>query len=686
MASMVSRLPFRFTTARTALALLIAAPLVGIPATCVANELSPEQRAWYQARLGLGGNAAGSANQHAIGEAVVEWQQLTQNPRPSFDRIAAFLMQHRNWPNELELRRAAEAALDAGGYVPPQAAAYFDRVAPVSAGGHLRHALALSAANRGGDAVLAARRAWTGGALTEAEEMRLLSTFGGSLTAADHDARMERLLWDNLGQAATRQLPFTSAGRRLEFAARAAFRTRATVAALRAAEAEAADPSLLTRNAGYIADKATWLRASGQTGAARRLLAAERNLSAPPLDAEEWLETLLTNARAAVAEGDSRTGYAIAQQVGDALPPGADILAQPIGVRDDYTSLVWLAADTALRRLSRPEQAAQMFERYAAAGRSPQVQARGLYWAGRSYEQAGNRGAATQRLETAARHFDQFYGQLALERLGRAQPRPAPGQRTALPEAETRAFADSSVVRAARVLGELGSWREQTLFLRSITQMARSEAEHAMAFSLARDIGRPDLAVMMGRSARANGLDSYIPDAFPTVRVPAGSETNWTFIHAITRQESQFDRAAVSHAGARGMMQLMPGTAREQAGRLGLPYDLSRLTSDTEYNIMMGSDYFRRMVDYFGGSYPLAVAAYNAGPGNVNRWLRANGDPRTGAVDILQWIEAIPLSETRNYVQRVLENAVVYETINPSRQGQEQRNLLSRYLGKSSPG
>lgn len=674
MASMVSRF---------ALAALLLTPTM-----CVASELSPEQRQYYQARLGLnGGQAAGNPAPHRIGDAVLEWQALTRaGAQPSFDRISAFLMQHQGWPNETELRRAAEASLSLTGYVPAHAATYFDRFAPVSAGGHLRHALALSAANRGGDAVNAARRAWTIGTLTGEEEALLMARFGPSLASADHDARMERLLWSNQPQAAARQIAFVSPARALEFQARLAMRSRAAAAALRAADAERADPTLVSTNAGYIHDKAIWLRAGGQTDAARSLLAAPRRLAAPPLNTEAWYETLLVNARAANSSGDHRTALAIARQVADGLPAGAEILEQPLGVRDEYTNLLWLAGDTAMRRLNQPRDAVTLFETYSRGGRSPQVRARGLYWAGRAAEQAGDRSAATDYFTRAGRNLDQFYGQLALERLGQPQPRPQAPANVSFSQAERDAFNDSSLVRAARVLGEVGAWRDQTQFLRAISQIARSDSQHWFATQLATDIGRPDLAVMIGRSARANGLDDYVPAGFPTVRIPDSQRDNWTFIHAISRQESQFDRAAVSHAGARGMMQLMPGTAREQSARLGYNYDLAALTTDTQYNIMLGSDYFRRMMNYFGGSYPLAVAAYNAGPGNVNRWLAANGDPRNGSVDILTWIEAIPLSETRGYVQRVLENAVVYETLNPNRQGEPPRNLLSRYLGKATPG
>jgi soluble lytic murein transglycosylase len=156
-------------------------------------------------------------------------------------------------------------------------------------------------------------------------------------------------------------------------------------------------------------------------------------------------------------------------------------------------------------------------------------------------------------------------------------------------------------------------------------------------------------------------------------------------VHAITRQESQFAQNAISHAGARGLMQLMPATAREQAGKLGLPYDTDRLINDPRFNLQLGDAYFARLMNTYG-SYPLAVAAYNAGGGNVNKWLRANGDPRSGGVDWIDWLEKIPISETRNYVQRVLENAVVYEAMNPARASYRGANPLSRFIGKSRPG
>jgi soluble lytic murein transglycosylase len=158
-------------------------------------------------------------------------------------------------------------------------------------------------------------------------------------------------------------------------------------------------------------------------------------------------------------------------------------------------------------------------------------------------------------------------------------------------------------------------------------------------------------------------------------------------VHAIARQESEFDINRISHAGARGVMQLMPGTANEQAGKMGMSYMSASLTTDPQYNIRLGDGYFARMMDYYGGSYPLAVAAYNAGAGNVNKWLRANGDPRQGGIDWLRWIEEIPIFETKNYVQRVLENAVVYEQLHPNRiRFGAQPKTVSQFVGKRTPG
>ncbi len=665
--------------------LALAAALL-VPTPLSASELTPEQMAWYRAQMGLASTSATPPRStNSVADALIEWRRLTQNDHASFDRLSRFLIANKGWPNADAMRVRAEKAIAIDSFDPARTLAYFTAYPPKTGSGHLRMALALKASGRRDEANAAVRRAWTSGPLDEAEIGRILTLFPGAITPADHDARMERLLWSNDNAAAARQLAYTSPAKRAVFAARLAMRSGAVDAALQAAAVEAADPSLIRTDPGYITAKATWLRRAGREGDARALLAAPRNLSEAPLDAEEWLETLLTNARLADEAGDKMTAFRIASRIDDALPPGSAVREMPLGVRDDYTSLAWLAGQIALDDIGRPKDAERLFRAYGEAARSAQTRSKGFYWAGRGALAAGDRAGANAHFADAAEYSEQFYGQLSLERLGRPQPTPKVVPTIEVSAAEKTAFEDDRLVRAARALGEIGAWREQSLFLRALAEEASTPADHILAGQLASAIGRPDLGVMIGRSAQANSLDAATVAGFPTVRVPAGHENNWTFIHAITRQESQFDRAAISHAGARGMMQLMPPTAREVAGKLGLSYDGGALTTDTNYNMTLGSTYFLSMLRYFDGSYPLAVAAYNAGPGNVNKWLRANGDPRTGTIGMIDWIEAIPIYETRNYVQRVLENAVVYDALRPG-----DRPLpdapLSFYLGKSTPG
>jgi soluble lytic murein transglycosylase len=284
----------------------------------------------------------------------------------------------------------------------------------------------------------------------------------------------------------------------------------------------------------------------------------------------------------------------------------------------------------------------------------------------------------------AAIYPEQFYGQLSLERLGRPLPRFDKTASVTPTRSEREAFMAKPLTAAVREVARGADWPVSVRYFREIANQAQSEGDHVLVAELASQIGRRDLAVILGEAAHVDGFRVFHKIAYPLLPIQGGQ--NWTMIHAITRQESQFAMNAVSHAGARGLMQLMPGTAREQAGRMGFEYRPQALTSDAGYNIALGDGYFARMMDLYGGSYPLAIAAYNAGPGNVNRFLRANGDPRNGSIDWVEWIEKIPLSETRGYVQAVLQNAVVYEAMNPANAPNRGPYPLSSFLGKRTPG
>jgi soluble lytic murein transglycosylase len=618
--------------------------------------------------------AGGSA---AVASDIARWNALRQTDSLPFSSYASFLITHKGWPGEASMRRTAERAIDPNSVSPGEVLRYFAVQPALTPAGHAHHAMALLAGGETDRAREAARAAWHGGVMAQAVESRLLGAFAPVLSQQDHDIRMDVLLDNGDRTSAQRVLPMTSFQRRALYEARLALQTRAPDAASKAAALGAG----ANGDAGLVMDRANWLRNTGQAQAARDFLAQRRSLTTRPRDAEKYLETLLTVARAASADRQHMLAYQIASQATDAFAPGTDIAERSLGERDDFTSLVWLAGTTALQQLGRPAEAERMFAAYAGGGRSLQVLTKGRYWAGRAAEASGRTAEATAHYEAAARYPELFYSQLAIERLGRPIPAPAPAavQPT---EAERLAFQHRSIVAAAAYLGQTGQWNDQSLFVRALSEGVETDRDRQLAVDLSRAIGRPDLAVWVARSARNGGSPFYVRPSWPETSVPAAQSQYWSLAHGIMRQESSFDRAAVSHAGARGMMQLMPGTAREVAGRLGLPYDLGRLTSDPSYNIQLGSSYVGTLMNQWGGNVVLTAASYNAGAGNVRRWINENGDPRMAGVDVLQWIEAIPFSETRGYVQRVIENSVVYDAMNPARAMSPERGRVSWYLGR----
>ena len=616
-----------------------------------------------------------------VSSALARWNSLRQSDNLPFSSYASFLTSYRGWPGETAMRKTAERAINPDSMSPGEVTAYFRARPALTPVGHARHAFALLASGNVDQARTAAREAWIGGVLPRTDEDRLFSQFGASLTPQDHDQRMDSLLANRDLQSAGRTLAFTSPARRAVFDTRLALLTNAPDASSKVAMMGSA----ANTDAGLLMDRVRWLRSANQSVAARSLMAQRRSLTSRPHDAEKWFENMLELARAAAADRNWPTAYMIASQVDDAYAPGTRIMDRSTGERDDYTSLTWLAGTTALYQLGRPQDAALMFAKYARGGRSAQVTTKGLYWAGRAALVAGQTGQATSYFEEAAKFPELFYGQLALERLGRSVTAPTLATVTASP-AERAEYERREVVQATRLLGQLGSWEEQSLFIRTLAENADTPVERVLASDLSRQIGRPDLGVWVARSARNDGAPFYTRAAYPEARIPPAYGQHWSLANGIIRQESSFDRAAMSPVGARGMMQLMPGTAREVAGKLGLGYDLGRLTRDPDYNIQMGSFYVAQLMNSWGGNAALAAASYNAGAGNVRKWIRSNGDPRMPGVDIIRWIEDIPFSETRGYVQRVLENAVVYDTLNP-RANTPQQTRLSYYLGKSGrPG
>jgi soluble lytic murein transglycosylase len=251
-----------------------------------------------------------------------------------------------------------------------------------------------------------------------------------------------------------------------------------------------------------------------------------------------------------------------------------------------------------------------------------------------------------------------FYGQLAAHELGDdAPPRPLPEP---VPDAaELSRFNSNEMVRAAQIFFELGDRDRGKAFLLHMAETAKTPTTFAMLATLAEANGRIDLGIAVAKRAIESGTPLMI-HGYPVTVIPSGGTAEHSLLFAITRQESAFEQEAVSRAGARGLMQLMPATASSVANKMQLPFSADRLTGDGLYNIVLGRAYLETLIEDFGGSYTLAIAAYNGGPRRVRQWLRDYGDPRGGSIDMVDWIEMIPINETRNYVQRVLENLQIY--------------------------
>jgi soluble lytic murein transglycosylase len=643
--------------------------LLFMAATSVPARCQEDGTEWDAARARLMATQRGT-----MGQAIERWRVLSQTDSASFSEYAGFLLTYPGFPDEAKMRVSAERALSRETVDYPRLIAFFDRVKPVTNPAKALYALALTSAGRP-EAKAAAIAAWRGGSMSDTSAAALFSRYSRDFSSADHDARMDALLWAGDVTPAQAQMAYVSAAGRNTFAAR--------LALIQGTKPESIgivlSPDLL-RDPGYIYNRVRQLKSKGDYPGAQQLLLTRPAAATPPLDPGKWIAELLSAAKGAGSESAVR----IASSVDDSFAPGTDVSKQGFKLRDDYTSLMWLGGTRALNALGDGPKAASLFYRYGAAAKTPQTRSKGFYWAGRALAQRGDTMGANRYFEQAAVYADQYYGMLALERLGRPLPNfnIAP---TGAPTAQQRAAFDVKPLTAAvREVSRDFDWSTSVRFFREISDAAVSESDHLLVADLARNIGRRDLAVILGQTAGGDGLGNFQAIAFPVLPNPPG--TDWTMVHAISRQESQFAQNAISHAGARGLMQLMPGTAREQSNLLGLSYAISALTADPSYNMRLGDAYFGRLMTIYNGSYPLSVAAYNAGPGNVNRWLRDNGDPRNGSVDWIDWIERIPLSETRGYVQHVLENAVVYEAMNPSRARTTGANPLSRFLGKNRPG
>jgi len=602
-------------------------------------------------------------------QAVAQWEYLTARDDLPFASYAGFITSYPDFPKQELLQRRAEAALDEEAPSPQDLVGFFDRHSPLTNSGRARYALALASLGRP-EALEVAREAWRSGTMSGPAELYMQGLFGSRFAPEDHDARMDALLWQGNYEAASRHVMRVSPAYRDTAQARLALLQGSTPqqAGLRL-------PADAMRDAGYVYNLTRYYRNSGQPYEAVNLLASRAAFTTPAFDGTQFISEALAVAKSAGAT----QAVSIASKVDDVFAPGTDISDGSFALRDKYTDLMWLGGTKALWSLGDGAQAAPLFYRYGTAAKTPLTRSKGFYWAGRAAARAGDTEGAQRYWAMAADYPDWYYGQLALSELGR--PMPGFAAVPAADSAQRAAFEADPLTGALRAIARnRRDWRTERAFFEAIADKADTPEQMALVGQLARDTGLNEMAVVAGLVAGEHGLEGFERIGYPTVETHAGA--NWTMVHAIARQESEFDRNRVSHAGARGMMQLMPGTAREEAGKIGVRYMSANLTESPSYNIRLGDAHFARLMDRYGGAYPLAIAAYNAGPGRVNEWLRLNGDPRTGAVDWVTWIEQIPSNfETRYYVMRVIGNAVSYANMHPDKSAGYERDIRNYLPG-----
>jgi soluble lytic murein transglycosylase len=568
---------------------------------------------------------------------IVRWLDYTRSSATGrFADISAFITQNTDWPSQKTLRKQTEVALQ--GESDDAAAGWLKKYPPVSGVGKAR-AAALQIV--GGDAaggLAALRRAWTDGDFNAPDERDFLARYGTYLRPEDHVKRLDRLLWDRQGDAARRMLPLVPADDRAEAVARLALYDRAANAAKLVADV----PTALRNDPGLVFDIVHWERHNDQYDAAAQLLIAHPD---NPVRPANWAGEREIVARRLLAQGNADLAYKVIQQTGQ-----SDSNA--------YSDSEFLSGYIALRFLKNPSLAFEHFSRVLARATTPWGKSRAAYWSGRAAAAEGKPQLAAKWYAAGAENMVTFYGQLSAHELGDdAPPHPLPEPRPT--GAQLAAFAAQPLVQAASLFAAAGDREHLKTFLMQEADLSKQPIEFAMVAAYAERLGRVDVAIAVARRSIDAGMPLMI-HGYPITALPAGGNVEPALLLAIVRTESAFDQEAMSGAGARGLMQLMPGTAQLISKQQQLPYSIDRLTSDGLYNLTLGRAYVDKLLNDFGGSYVLAIAAYNAGPGRVRQWLHDYGDPRGKQVDMVDWIEAIPFTETRLYVQRVLESVQIY--------------------------
>jgi peptidoglycan lytic transglycosylase len=588
-----------------------AAALAVLP-SAASTVLSPEDRQVYQAAFAAArsGDFAKAASRSAQAEdklaaKVLRWMALTRGNGARFAEITDFIEKNPDWPSQVTLRQRAEEAM--AGVPDSTLRAWFEKHKPVTPAGKLKEAELMIGSGQREAAFAQIRDVWINGDLNSSDEQTILQRFHGVLRSEDHVRRLDRLVWD--GQVSLAKHMY----RRVPADYRALAEARLALAAMSPGVERLISrvPAHLQHDPGLLYERLRWRRRKDQFDSALDIaLNPPKELGRP----QAWWAERQILARRAIADGKYRQAYRLTSKHG--ITDGSAL-----------SEAEFLSGWIALRFLKDSQAAYQHFGRLYDSAKLPISQARGAYWAGRAAEALHDQEQANAWYMKAAAHPTTYYGQLAHARLGdKAPPRPLPQPNP--DRADFAAFNKRELVRAVRILKELGETDRLKPFVVRLSELSKTPVEHAMLATLCEDLGHPELAVSVAKRAGYAGVP-LTAHGYPVISIPGNGLAERALVLAMTRQESAFDRDAVSKAGARGLMQLMPATARS----LGVNPDVPAQAVDGAARLL--ADHLRT----FNGRVDLALAAYNAGPGAVRKY---GGVP--------------PYEETRTYVQRVTKN------------------------------
>lgn len=584
-------------------------------------------------------NIAKQSNNNTV-QRLIWWVRVkAKNTDANFGEIQDFLLKHPDWPDRDTILTRAERALSEA-YDTQTRRQWFEQFPPKTSFGVQLYAYTLLESNNPADRQKATdliRDAWRKLLVDEDEQDSFLNSYASFLRPEDHIEAVSNMIWKDDVARAQASLRLVDEGHRHLFNARLKFRRNMSgmEQALRTI------PQNLQNDDGLAYDRLSWRHERDMDNGALELL---KSVSGEVSHPEEWWEIRRLYVWDLIENNRYQDAYNLLKDHGQKE------------TTKEFAESEWLSGWILYAYLNNPGEAYKHFYKLYHGTLFPVSKSRGAYWAGKASAAHGDKAVSAKWMGLAATYPSTYYGQLALAEISQRQASLPPP--IAIPKTEYEAFKSRPLVQAVTMLDEIG---EETLtknFLMHMVNNARNDLERAMSARLILDLGRVDLAVKVAKEAtKYNTVLSDI--GYPIIKYNHREDIEFALTMAVTRQESEFRNTAKSQVGALGLMQVMPATAKATAKKMGINFSLNRM-NEQDYNLQIGSAYLADLVEQYDGSYIMAVAAYNAGPGRVAKWRKEFGDPRQEGVDPILWVERIPITETRNYVQRVMENLQMY--------------------------